>query len=100
MPISEETRERDERRLTATAAMDAVIRAVTTTNPSTLFFIEKKAAGIDDAQERQINQRWAQGAADLIETAQSLAQAVGEDALALFKDAGRANGQAAPEIHS
>jgi hypothetical protein len=100
MPISEEARERDERRLMATAAMDAVIRAVKDTNPATLFFIEKKAAGIDDSQERQINQRWAQGAADLIETAQGLAQAVGADALNLFKDATRADGQTAPEVHA
>jgi len=98
MPLSDDARALDERRLQATAAMDATIRAVTATNPHALFFIEKKANGIDEAQERQINQRWAQGAADLIETAQSLGQAIGADALALFKEANGANRKAAPEV--
>jgi hypothetical protein len=78
-------REIEERRFGAVQALRAVVECLRDTNPAAIFSAAKGENPIDIGKLQSINNRWADKASDVLMKALDLAEAVGNDGLALFK---------------
>lgn len=83
--MSMDNREVEERRFGAVQALTAVVSCLKETNPQTIFAVGKGESGMEPMKLQSINNRWADKAADVLLKALELAEAIGEDGLALFK---------------
>jgi hypothetical protein len=79
------SREVEERRFAAVQALRAVVECLRDTNPAAIFSAGKGESPIDIGKLQSINNRWADKASDVLMKALDLADAVGNDGLAMFK---------------
>jgi hypothetical protein len=82
--VQEQAREAEERRYGAVQALNAVVECLRETNPQTIFSA-KEGSGLEPMKLQNINNRWAEKAADVLGTALDLADCIGVDAMAMFK---------------
>ena len=80
-----DNREVEERRFGAVQALTAVVTCLRETNPQTIFSTGKGETAMEPMKLQSINNRWADKASDVLLKALELAEAIGEDGLALFK---------------
>lgn len=79
------SREIEERRFGAVQALNAVVECLKSTNPSVIFAPAGKGdATLEPMKVQSISNRWADKASDVLMKALELAEAVGNDGLALF----------------
>jgi len=81
--VQEQAREAEERRYGAVQALNAVVECLRETNPQTIFS-SKDAGGLEPMKLQNINNRWAEKAADVLGTALDLAECIGVDAMQMF----------------
>lgn len=75
----------EERRFGAVQALHAVVECLRDTNPQAIFSTGKGDTALEPMKLQSINNRWADKASDVLLKALELAEAVGDDGLALFK---------------
>lgn len=80
----EQAREAEERRYGAVQALNSLVECLRETNPQTIFS-SKDGSGLEPMKLQNINNRWAEKAADVLSTALDLADCIGEDAMQMFK---------------
>ena len=80
-----DTREIEERRYGAIQALRAVVECLKETNPQNIFAVGKSDQFVNEDKIKNISNRWAEKAADVLMKALELADAVGNDGLELFK---------------
>jgi hypothetical protein len=78
-------REIEERRFGAVQALNAVVECLKSTNPMVIFSVGKGEPAIEPMKVQSITNRWADKASDVLMKALELAEAVGNDGLALFQ---------------
>lgn len=78
-------RDVEARRFGAVQALQAVVSCLRDTNPQAIFVPVKGDSAVDSMKLQSINNRWADKASDVLLKALELAEAIGEDGLALFR---------------
>jgi hypothetical protein len=80
----EQARDAEERRYGAVQALNALVECLRETNPQTIFS-SKEGSGLEPMKLQNINNRWAEKAADTLSTALDLANCIGVDAMQMFQ---------------
>jgi hypothetical protein len=82
---SVDNREVEERRFGAVQALQAVVGCLRDTNPQAIFAVGKGETAVEAMKLQSISNRWADKASDVLLKALELAEAIGDDGLALFQ---------------
>jgi len=86
----QELRDMDQRRFSAQSALKSMVECLRESAPTQIFSAgaakDKGLFAEDNQQIQRVNNQWINKAGDVLETAMSLADAIGQDALSMFRE--------------